>query len=102
MKKVIEKKIYNTETAQEIANYSYSNHSDFNYIDETLYVTKKGNFFLHGKGGAASRYAKSDGNMSYGSSEIIAMTEDEAYHWLEENGMTEEIETYFSSRIEEA
>ena len=63
MKKVIEGKVYNTETAEEL--HDWSNHypcSDFKACSESLYRTKKGAFFIAGSGGPLSSYAVPCGN----------------------------------------
>src|SRR3990172_2422569 len=65
MKKVIDGKIYNTETAEllhEWDNGMYGN--DFGRCEEALYRTKKGAYFIAGEGGAMSRYARSCGSNS--------------------------------------
>lgn len=91
MKKIINGKLYNTETARLIGDYEYSNSSDFNWVYEGLYVTKKGQYFLAGKGGANSKYGKSLGNNSYGGgSNIELLTENEAKEWAEDNLSTDE------------
>ena len=48
MKKIINKKVYDTETAKEIATNDYSDVSNRlnNGRSNTLYQTKKGNYFL--------------------------------------------------------
>ena len=103
MKKVIEGKVYNTETATKIASESYSTPGDFNYVHEELYVTKKGNYFLFGKGGAASIYARDLGNNSYGGgSGIIPMSRKRAFSWCQKNDCVEAIEQYFADMVEEA
>jgi hypothetical protein len=103
MKKVIDNKVYNTETAELIASYDNGLGSgDFHYISEELYRTKKGNYFLYGKGGALTRYAEGNGKQSWGSSEILDLSEDEAFNWLAKNDFPETIEEYFSDRLEEA
>lgn len=104
MKKVINKKMYDTDTAELVAEYSYGRGwSDFRYIHEALYRTKKGQFFLFGEGGAASIYAEDiGGNQSTDGSKIIVYTPEDAYQWLEENEKTEAIEKYFSDKLEEA
>ena len=85
MKKVIEGKLYNTETAEELASWHNGcSYSDFNYCKEDLYRTKKGNYFLHGEGGAMTRYSESCGNNSRCEGEdIIPLTESEAKEWAE-------------------
>lgn len=104
MKKLINGKMYNTETAEEIATWSNSYYSsDFRYCQETLYKTKKGAYFLHGTGGPLSSYSQPVGNNGRGGgSEIIAYTADQAFDWLEEHDLTEEAEKEFPGKIEEA
>ena len=85
MKQIIEGKVYNTETAEHLANAS-SNESpfDFGYWDEDLYRTKNGTFFIAGEGGAMTRWSKSCGNNSTcGGSGIIPLNESEAREWIE-------------------
>ena len=50
MKKIIEGRVYNTETAKLLGEFSYSNRRDFNYFSEKLYRTKSGAYFLYGEG----------------------------------------------------
>ncbi len=96
MKKIINGKKYDTETA-EVIGY-WSNHlgsNDFNSLSETLYKKKTGEFFLYGEGGANTRYSKSNGNSSWGSSTIIPFAEREAMDWLEEHGDADRYEEVF-------
>jgi hypothetical protein len=103
MKAIINGKRYNTETAEHIAKFHNGlSHSDFNYIYETLYRTKKGNWFLHGEGGAATKYSKAAGNMSSGGEHIVPMNDDEVKTWLENTEHPEVIEKYFPDDIEDA
>lgn len=93
MKKVIDGKIYNTETATQIAawdNGVYGN--DFRACEETLYVTKKGAYFVHGEGGAMSRWARSVGsNGSCGGSGIEVLSAAHALEWCETHGVDADI-----------
>ena len=87
MKKVIDGKTYNTETATKI---DYSDNglsaSDFHNWDETLYKTQKGRFFLKYRGGGLSRWAVSVGNNGRtGSEGLAALTGAEALAWCERN-----------------
>lgn len=104
MKRTIEGKTYNTETAEEIGyNCSHLYCSDFGWWEETLHKTKKGNYFLHGSGNAMSKYSCPVGNNgSGGDSEIIPMTEEEALEWCEESNNQDSIEKHFSNLVEEA
>ena len=53
MKKIINGRKYDTETAKEIGYWSNGYPcSDFNHCEETLYLKKTGEYFLYGEGGA--------------------------------------------------
>lgn len=86
MKKVINKKLYNTETAERLGKYEPNpNHSEF-WFCETLYRTKSGNFFLHGDGNSASKYSRSCGQNEWcGDERILPLTYDEAQEWAEKH-----------------
>ena len=85
MKKIINGRMYNTETAEKIQEWDngiYGN--DFRSCEETLYKKTTGEYFIHGSGGAASKYSVPCGNNgSSGSSDIIPLTKDEAKIWME-------------------
>lgn len=86
MKKIIDGKIYNTETAEEIGSFHNAlSHSDFRHLEESLYKTKKGAYFVHGYGGAMTRWAESNGDCQYGSSGIEVLTTQEAREWCEQH-----------------
>ena len=88
MKKIINGRMYNTETAykiQEWDNGMYGN--DFRGCEETLYKKKTGEYFIYGSGGALSKYSISCGNNSCsGSSDIIPLQKNEARIWMETQG----------------
>lgn len=92
MKKVIEGKLYNTETAQELGYVEPAgyNSSDFNYFRETLYRTKSGKYFLHGEGHGNSRYGEWHGNSGGWGEQIRPYTPVEAREWAEEHLDAEE------------
>ena len=103
MKKIINSKIYNTETAKSIASYRAGlGKGDFRNYEEILYKTAKGVFFLAGSGGPMTKYSEPCGNMTGGGSGIIPLTKEGALSWLEGHAFTDEIERYFSDLIEEA
>jgi hypothetical protein len=104
MKAVIEGKLYNTETAEEIASYDNGlGTRDFKNYDESLYVTKKGNFFLAGSGGPMTKYARPRGNMTGGGSTIFSLSKTEAFEWCQNHDVdTEVISQYFSDLLVEA
>jgi len=106
MKRVIGKKMYNTETATELGQYwNGLGTSDFRNLEETLYKTSKGAYFLHGSGGPMTKYAVSAGsNSTSGSSQIIPLSKREAIQWAEDNEVTDLFEpgAEFADDIEDA
>ena len=84
MKKIISRKVYNTETAENLGSTQYSWPGDFSYWYEGLYRNKKGEFFLHVEGGPASKYSISTGsNSSSGDERIIPLSYSKAQDWAE-------------------
>ena len=104
MKKIINSKKYDTQTADVIHEWDngiYGN--DFRSCEETLYKTKNGAYFLHGQGGAMSKYAEPCGNNSVGGgSDIIPMEKEEAFQWLCEHDGEDPAEVEFPDMIQEA
>ena len=102
MKQIIKGKIYNTETATEIADWSsdYSR-SDFRACTEILYVSPRGRHFLYGHGGPMTRWSQRSGDMTYSGKGIEALTEDEALEWCERHRIDDSIVSKFF-KIEEA
>lgn len=89
MKKVIDGKVYNTETAELVASYNNGiSRRDFGFCEEDLYKTKKGAFFVHGEGGAMSGWSQSCGsNGRCGGSGIEVLSKKAALAWCEEHGV---------------
>ena len=85
MKQIIEGRLYDTETADELGDYAYSHRSDFYSWSETLYRTKAARYFIAGEGGPLSKYARSCGQgETAGGEGIRIVTEAEAREWMEE------------------
>lgn len=103
MRKIINGRIYNTETSKVIGEWSNSyGRSDFNYCEETLYKNTKGAYFIYGEGGPMSKYSCSTGqNRWSGGEEITPLTREEAQEWAEKYLETEEYEAEFGE-VEEA
>jgi hypothetical protein len=103
MKKVIDGKLYNIETAECIADYDNSYpRNDFHWLQESLYRTKSERFFIAGEGGAMSKYQRSAGSNSWsGGEEIEALTEQEALTWCEEHNIDSDI-VAATFKVEEA
>ena len=95
MKKVIDGKLYDTQTATMIASYANGGSwRDFQHYEEELYRTKRGTFFLAGEGGPMTEYSRRvDQNSCTGGEKIIPLTEKEARKWLEEHS---DAETYIA------
>ena len=104
MKQVIDGKVYNTETAEIIGSYSNNlSYSDFRNFEETLHVTKKGNYFLAGRGGPMTQYAESVGDGVGSGSSIEPLSKEAALKWAEQYcGDDEDVMEHFKDVIEEA
>ena len=71
MKKIINNKLYNTETATELGTWNNGLHSsDPSYVAETLFRKKTGEYFIFGEGGPQTRYCSRCGD-SWGDGEAI-------------------------------
>lgn len=102
MKKIINGKRYDTETAEFCGSHEYGYPGDFNYVSEELYQKRTGEFFLYGEGGANSKYREEISMNSWsGGERIIPLTEDEAKEWAEEYLDAEEYEKLFTVAEEE-
>lgn len=98
MKKIINAKRYDTDTAVEIAVWEpYVDYRNFNYIKETLYRKKTGEYFLHGEGGPLTKYRESveDPNTWGYGEKIIPLTLEGAREWAEEHMDADEYEEEF-------
>lgn len=84
MKRIINGRRYDTETAKLVGYTSYSTPGDLNYWCEDLYLKRTGEYFLYGMGGPMSKYGQQTGQneWSYGH-EIRPLTLDEAKAWAE-------------------
>lgn len=86
MRKIIEGKMYDTDTAKCCGRYSFGEFGDFHYVREELYQKKTGEFFLHGEGSLVSRYHKLDErNMWVGGENIVPLWDDDAKEWAEKH-----------------
>ena len=102
MKKIINNKRYDTDTAKEVASYQYSNRRDFNFWIERLYRKRTGEFFLYGEGGASSKYAEMVGmNEWMGGEKIIPITYSKAKWWAEKYLDADEYENIFGEVVED-
>lgn len=83
MKKIINGKMYNTETASLVAKYSSPHYQgDAHNIEEELYQKTTGEYFIHGQGGAMTRYCSVYANSFSSGSDIIPMDTESAKQWV--------------------
>ena len=85
MKKIINGKMYNTDTARKVATCEHGDGPrDFHYYCESLYCKRTGEYFLAGEGGPMTRYSRSTGQRSWsGGENIFPLTYEEAMEWAE-------------------
>lgn len=102
MKKILNGRRYDTETAKLVGYTSYSTPGDFNYWSEDLYVKRTGEYFLHGKGGPSSKYSVTVGQNEWtGGQEVIPLSLEEAQAWAEKYLSGDEYENIFGEVEEE-
>lgn len=96
MKKIINGKRYDTDSAKEIGHYDEDITNDLDYISESLYLKRTGEFFLAGSGGARTRYGGTTSDGWYCSGETIEpITDDSARKWVEKHCSAETYEQLF-------
>ena len=103
MKKIINNKAYDTETAKELGSWSnMADYGNFSQFSETLYRKKTGEFFLYGEGGPMTKYAVAEGSNCWrGGSRIMPLSFQEARKWAEEHLSGEEYEAIFGEVVED-
>lgn len=103
MKKIINGKLYDTDTAREID--SWANRMDvrdWHYFRETLYRKKTGEYFLHGEGGPMTHYAERvEQNGWRGSERIVPLTWDAAREWAEAHMDADDYQAEFGEVAED-
>ena len=102
MKKIINGKLYSTETAESLGEYATNlSRRDFHYYEETLYRKRTGEFFLYGCGGPASRYAVPSYGGYTGGESILPMSYEAARTWAEGHLCADEYEEIFGEVVED-
>lgn len=86
MKKIIKSKLYNTETAVCVGAWGNGvPPGDLDFLSESLYRKKTGEYFLHGAGGARTCYACAVGENNWaGGEEIRPLSYEAAREWAEQ------------------
>jgi len=103
MKKIINGKLYDTDTAKLISrSYHGEGPRDFRHYSEELYRKRTGEYFLYGEGGPMSRYAESCGQNSWsGGEKLIPLDYKAATEWAEENMDADDYQAEFGPVSEE-
>ena len=102
MKKILNNRVYNTDTATLIGSKNNGNlGTDFNYLCDSLYRKRTGEYFLHGEGGARTQYAEWRNGLLCGGERIIPLTFDAARLWAEENLDADDYEAEFGEVVED-
>lgn len=99
MKKIISNKVYDTATAKEVGYWSNDlPQSDFQYMEEYLFVKRTGEYFIFGRGGAQTKYANDCGDGSWNAGErIIPISYEAAQQWAEKHLDSEDYEKAFGA-----
>ena len=96
MKKIIGNLIYDTEKAETVLCVE-TGECPFGLLEDTLYVTKKGNWFL------VKESECFDEETGPGiCAELVGLTGDEALTWLTKQQAVDAIQTHFPDQLEEA
>ena len=89
--------LYRTSTSHKVGTWNNGADNKLDVIEETLYrkVTKNSNYFLHGKGGARTEYARPKKGTLVSGEDIKPLPFDEAKKWAEEHLTEEEFRKEF-------
>jgi hypothetical protein len=101
MKRIINGRRYDTQTAKLLGVATYGYCTDFAYWREELYVKRTGEYFLYGQGGPMSKYSQQVGQNEWtGGHEIRPLSLDEAKAWAEKYLSADEYEAIFGKAEE--
>lgn len=96
MKRIIGNLVYDTDKAQEVHRVK-TGESGVGPLEDTLYSTKRGNWFLVEESECFSEETGVDI-----CAEFTALTAEEAFKWLMERQAVDAIQEYFADLVEEA
>ena len=100
--KVIKGRRYDTDTAEWLGGTQKGYPGDFEHWEESLYRKRSGEFFLHGTGGAASKYREQTGQNEWTEGEkIIPLDISEAQEWAEKYLDADRYEEIFGAAQED-
>jgi hypothetical protein len=94
MRRIIDGRLYDTGTARQVGSTWHTSgfrRGDFNYYEEEMYRKRTGEYFLHGWGGAETKYAEPVGLTGLqGGEGIVPIDQDTARQWAEDHLSVEE------------
>lgn len=102
MKLTINAQVYDTKKATLVAKIANKGAGKLRSTVEKLYHSRNDNWFLHGKGGALTEYARYRANSITSGKRITPITEEEALDWCELNMAQAAIERHFGHLIQDA
>lgn len=101
MRKIIDKKVFDTDKAEMVCGLTCTSYSsDFGWHDTDLYRTESGIWFLAGRGNAFSMWGKPAAGGKISGEGIRVLGDDEALEILEAEDQVSAIKMYFE--VEEA
>lgn len=103
MRKIINNKVYDTDTAVRVGVWSNSSDCrELSFVQESLYKKRTNEFFLHCEGGAMSIYCThlDENHTGYGE-RINPLSYEAARQWAEEHLTAEEYEELFGEVVED-
>ena len=97
MDKRIGTTLYRTSTSHKVGTWSNGADNKLDAIEETLYrkITRASTYFIHGKGGARTQYAKSKKGTLIAGEDIRLVPFAEAKKWAEEHLTEDEFKAEF-------
>lgn len=102
MKKIIKQKRYDTDRARKLCTWENGQIGGLDYMEETLFQKRTGEFFLYGEGGPMTKYAVTTGNNSWkGGENIFPLTDEAAREWAEAHMDADAFEAIFNPPEEE-
>lgn len=103
MNKIINGKVYNTDTARKIGTWSNgADRTDFSWVEESLYQKKTGEFFIYGQGGANTRYAQQlEASHWTGGETISLVSYNSARQWAEDHLTADQYQAVFGEVAED-
>lgn len=102
MKKIINNKLYDTDTAKKLAEWDENGTDSRNYISEALYRKKTGEFFVFGDGGANTKYARIGRLKVFEpGSAILPMSLEQAKEWALDRLPKNEYDDIFGDMIDD-